>query len=118
MADVYLFVSAAAANSRVALVSTDTETFRIETYSAGDLLISNYTLLTGDISKLLSLWDKDADRTLALTPTLNLSTNGDAFTFTNGSTLADADVASDEIALTVAQTGAMISWLRSGFANP
>lgn len=121
MADVYLFVSGATNNARIALVALDTgiNDWRIDVIDATNGVPGSKELTSADIVALKSMWNRESDRIYQLDTAFGVAiSGGESFTFTNTSVLSDSDAATDEVALTVAQTAAMMTWIQMGFTNP
>lgn len=119
MADVYLFVSAATNNARVALVAVaaSEDVFRIDAIDAANAVQSTKILTSSDVGTLQSMWNGDRDRIHSLADLFTVAVTDNAFTFTNSLDLANSNVASDEVSLTVGQTAAMMAIIHGGFDN-
>lgn len=120
MADLFLFVSAATNSARIALVAVDgqVDEFRIDAIDAANATKESKVLTSKDITALQSMWNGEKDRIHTLDTLFTVAiVNGNAFTFTNSLDLADSDLASDEVALSVGQTAAMMAIIHTGFDN-
>lgn len=125
MADVVLFSSGATGAKRLAVIADDAIPsaipVRIEVRDAANTLNITYVLSVEDRLRLAKLWEGGSgkDRALQLKATNpQLWVTVDADNNSAWTNLPDAntvDIASDEILLTPAQTGAVIGWMKFNY---